>query len=116
MLFSGTVTLTLADHPYLLGDLINAVDTTKVFELAVNVVKIRADEANGSRIYQGSSRMVSPGAGLPPVDYGDYLDPDDKIQLGEGSAGNNVNLSDKKAMYFMAVAAGKKLHIDCVVW
>lgn len=115
MIFSGTVTLALADHPYLLSDLINAVDATKVFEGAVNVVKIRADEANTVRIYKGSSRMTSPGAGLAPLDYGDYLDPDDKIQLGEGTQGNIINLSDKKGMYFMALAVNQKLHIDCVV-
>lgn len=113
--FNGTVTLTLADTKYLLSALILAVDATA--ELAYSEINIKSDDTipNTAPIYQGSSRMVSPGAGLPPVDYATKLDVGDSFTEGAGSEGNGEDTTNKTKYYFMATAAGQKMHIRGLV-
>ncbi|SRR6266566_1090012 len=113
--FSGTVTLTAADTKYLLSDLIKAVDSTAEFSVSELTVKSDDTVPNTAPIFKGSSRMVSPGAGLPPVDYGRKLDVGDSFTIGQGAEGNAVDTSNKKLYYFMSTAAGQKMHVDTVV-
>lgn len=115
--FNGTVTLTLADTPYLLSDLILAVDPTA--ELAYSELTFSMHDGpttpNTDPIYQGSSRMVSPGAGQMPVDYATRRDPGDSFTEGQGSEGNGEDTTNKTKYYFMSTAAGQKMHIRSLV-
>lgn len=107
--FLRTITLTLADTPYQLSALMRVVDST----CELHVAELNIIGAAGSAIYLGDVTMVSPGAGLPPVDYIWAFDGDSNpYNSGGGRDHNFIHCTD---LWMMGLAATQKARVETIV-
>jgi len=106
--FLKTLTISTPDVPVQLSALMAAADSTT--DLHIAEIVAFGDEANTDVIYMGDASMVSPGAGVAPVNYAwKFQGSSNPYVNGRGAMNNAVHTTD---YWLMVTAAPQKIHVD----
>lgn len=107
--FMRTVTVTAVDTPTQLSSVMRVEDST----CEIHVAEWNGVGLAGGTVYMGDASMVSPGAGLPPVNFLWMFDGDSNpYNSGGGRDHNFIHLTD---YWLLGLAINQKLHIETIV-